>query len=385
MLPMMLNQLQVTSATMSIPGKGVWSVDLDAELDPTGIVPTGPAVFTVGTKIFRGTIDEPRSGKFGEQAKLRLVGGGNGWGQTVPGIHVHNDVGVLSTAVYNAAAVLVGEVVVDVVPKPLGTDYVRLEGPASQVLAGVDWYVNELGITTVGPRIPLPFNPLTDDILEWDPNTRCATVAADSPVMPGTILLDLRFGTAIVRDVEQTFDSNGSRAKCWCDLKVPLPTDKPTTPGSRLVQALGSLAKQASGAAYLKRYTYRVALQAPDGRLTLAIDPLDILSGAPPFLMSVDILTGIAGATLKVTPGTQVTVAFIGGDPTKPVVDGFAPKQPAPLELSLVAARIALGPVAVTPVLRLTPAVLAWLASVGGGGTPGAFPLDGISSITFTD
>src|SRR5207248_2277657 len=144
------------------------------------------------------------------------------------------------------------------------------------VLAAVDWYVSTAGITIVGPRIPQPFNPLTVDILEWDPDTRRAILASDELVEPGTILLDLRFGTATVRDIEQTFTPEGTRCIAWCATSdVPPIPGQPATEiaGHRLARALGALAREATGSAYLRPYLYRVAVQEADKRLTLqAVD-----------------------------------------------------------------------------------------------------------------
>jgi len=383
MLPLFLNTLQATAARLIMPAKGCWTLDVDVDLDITKIVPSGRAIFTVGTSIFAGTIDERDSGRFGDKAKVQLVGGA-GWEKDVIALHLHNDVGVFSTAVLSATAAEVGEVVLDMIPKRLGTDYVRSAGPASRVLAGLDWYVTPQGITTVGPRLPMPFNPLTADVLEWDPSQRMATIASDDVITPGTILVDLRFGSATVRDVEQTFDASGARAKCWCDLN----TTDGAPAGTRLVETLSTLAREACGVVHLKTYTYIVALQTPDGRVTLG--QLDPTADVPMLLESIDVGYGLPGVTAKILPGTQVRVVFVEGDPSKPRVVGFEPSSPPPLELSLNAARIALGPLGSSPVAKATE-LLAYLATLvtainaipGGAAQPP--PATIASPITFTD
>lgn len=351
---MFLNQLSVVSAKITTPGCGVWIADLDVDLDPSGIVPTGPAIFMVGGTPLTGTIDDHASGKFGEKAHVQIVGGRAGWGKTVPALHLHNDFAVLSSVVYSTTAATVGEVVIDSAPKPLGKDFVRCAGPASRVLAGVNWYVNAAGVTIVGPRLPIPFNPLTVDILEWDPLTKRAVLASDELVMPGTVLLDLRFGTAIVRDVEQTFSAAGARAICWCDTSI-LPEFVPGAPkeppGTRLARALGALARESAGVSYLKQYQYRIILQGGDKRLTLQnVDPLD--SPAPLILQQVEVWPGLCGSSVRFTPGTVVVVAFLDGDPSRPVVVGFDVGAPPPLETQIDAVRIALGTLAVDPVAK---------------------------------
>lgn len=389
MLPMLLNQLSVVSARIVVPGTGVWIADLDIDLDISGIVPTGRAIFTCGTSILTGTIDDRATGKFGQKAHVQLVGGGGGWDKMVPALHLHADFGVLSTAVFNATAATVGEVVVDSLPKLLGRDYVRTAGPASRVLAGVDWYVNLVGVTIVGPRIPQPFNPLSVDILEWDPDTKRAILAADDIVEPGTILLDLRFGTATVRDVEQTFGPEGARCVAWCATSdIPAIPGQPASEiaGHRLARALGALARESTGAVYLKPYKYRVALPMPDGRLTLQATSLDI--PVPQILQSVEVWPGIPGASAKVTPGTEVVVTFLNGDPSFPVVVGFSNLVP-PIEIDILAARIALG-LGTFPVVVGSPAFLAWVIAITGavnGLAPGSatLPVPLVSTKTFTE
>lgn len=364
MLPMLLNQLTVTSARVTTPAKGVWIADLDLDLDITGTLPTGRAVFTVGTKLLLGTIDEKSSGKFGEKARVILVGGGGGWGTIVPAVHLHNDAGVLSTAIFSVTAASVGEVVVDAIPKRLGTDFVRSQGPASRVLAGVDWYVNEAGITIVGPRLPIPFNPLDVDILEWEPAQKLATLASDELVMPGTVLLDLRFGTATVRDVEQTFGPEGARVKAWCDtsdLPITLPGTPPEVAGTRLVRALGALGREVTGVNHLRRYRYTVVLQTPDNKLTL--QSLDIAIPVPLILQQIEVWPGVAGVKLKIAPGTECTVAFVNGDPAQPMVVGFGPTTLPQIEIALNALRVAIG-AGLLPVVVGSPAFLTWVAAV---------------------
>jgi hypothetical protein len=389
MLPMLLNSLSVISAVVTMPGTGVWIADLDVDLDISGIVPSGRAIFTVGTSILSGTIDPRATGRFGQKAHVQLVGGGNGWDSDVPALHLHADFGVLSTAVFNATAALVGEAVVDSLPKVLGTDYVRTAGPASRVLAGVDWYVNTAGVTIVGPRIPKPFNPLSVDILEWSADTRRAILASDELVEPGTILLDTRFGTATVRDIEQHFGPEGARCIAWCATSdIPAIPGAPASEvaGHRLTRALGALAREATSSVYLRPYKYRVAVQEPDKRLTLQATSLDV--PVPLILQSVEMWPGLPGHTALVTPGTEVIVIFLDGNPSKPVVAGFASLLPT-LETSINTLRFAVG-LGALPVVVGSPAFLTWVTAITAavnGLAPGSavLPVPLVSTKTFTD
>lgn len=324
-MPLLVNQLQALSVRLVTPWTGVWFADVDLALDVTELVPTGPVALTIGTTVYLGTVDPRASGAFAKSAKIRVLGGGGGWHKPVLPLHIHNPATVLSTAVYSATAAEVGEVVVDALPKPLGQDFVRCAGPASSVFGDADWYVTPQGITTVGPRIPLPYDPTSVDILSYDPLTRAAQLASDAPITPGTILIDpLRFtGALVVRDVEQTWGAEGgARATAWCA----------ESKGSRLQTALTALVTAKAGIPHLKTYVYRVVLQDPATE-ALALQIVDPTTGAPnavPFSMWM----GVPGVGAKVLLGSEVLVQFVNGDPALPVVVGFKPGQ-VPLLLEL--------------------------------------------------
>ena len=314
-MPLLLNQLQASSVRLFTPWKGVWFADVEVVLDETGIVPFGPCILTIGVVPMVGVIDPSASGSFAKSAKVRVLGGGGGWGKTVLPLPFANPAGVLSTAVYSATAAEVLEVVVDVVPSLLGsTTYLRSAGPASGVFAsGVDWYVSPTGVTFVGPRLPLPYDPLSTEILSWDPLTRTAELSSDLPIAPGTILLDpLRFdGPLVVRDVEQTWGAAGARATCWCAGKS----------GSRLAGALSALVAASTALTYLKTYVYRVVLQDPASE-ALILQIVDPTTGVPNAL-PIDLWMGVPGIGAKVLLGSEVLVMFANGEPGRPCVVGF--------------------------------------------------------------
>lgn len=247
-----LNGTTVVRARMVQPWAGNWFADL--ELDPLApIPPIGPAILTIGVQPYRCFIDANASGIFGAKVGVRVVGGLGGWSRELPAQHFHNDALVLSSIVIAATAALVGEIATVALPVPLGTDYVRARGPASRVLEGLDWHVEPTsGATFVGPRIPAPANPLTVEVLDYDPIAQRATVATDGVLSPGAVLVDPRFGTLTVRDVEQTWGEGGARANVLCGA---------ADVGARLVTALKNLAKQATPAAHLRTYRYRVIAQ----------------------------------------------------------------------------------------------------------------------------
>lgn len=335
---MLINGLSATTVRLMIPYLGVWTADVDFDLEAVPVPPVGPAVLTIGTTILTGFVDPDGSGIFGAKGRARIIGGFGGWHRQLPAQHFTNDAGVLSTAVLTVTAALVGEKVAQAIPQFLGTHYSRVAGPASRVLAGLDWYVDTLtGITMVSPRLPIPVRPDTVEILEWDALEQRATIATDEVLKPGSVLVDVRFGTAQVRDVEQVFDESGARATAMC---------RPT--GLDIGGLLTSFAKEAVRPEYQQHHTYRVVLEGPDSRLVLQAVKL---LGPVPDMLPITMCMGVPGFDAKLLPGSEVFVAFADGDPSKPLVMGFSKGAP-PLEVSLNAIRIALGAVAIDPVAK---------------------------------
>jgi hypothetical protein len=352
-----LNGIDATRVRLVTPWSGAWIADVDlAPPLPLPDLPGGvPAVINIGLNVLRGTIDSSATGIFGQRASCRVVGGSGGWSKTVAPLPFHNDAGLLSPVVIEATAAEVLETAVVAIPQVLGFDYIRSAGPASRVLDGLDWHVDLLGITQVAPRIPLPANPLTTEVLNFEPTAQRATVATDDVLSPATLLTDSRFGLLQVRDVEQIWDANGSRANAFCG-----PSTVP-----RLAGALRTFVKEAAGVVYLKTYRYRVISSDPDNRLIL--QPVDLTLGLPPTL-PIAAWPGVPGVTMIPTPATEVLVAFVNGDPAQPVPVAFASgDDAAPTLLRFNAfAPIAFGfgvPPLAQPVAKMT-ALTSWAVGV---------------------
>jgi hypothetical protein len=332
---LLLNQLQATSVRLVTPETGVWFADVDVTLDETGIVPSGPCVLTIGLNALLGTIDPNASGAFAKSGKIRVLGGGGGWGKAVLPLHIFP--APLSTTVYSVTAAEVGEVVVDALPVPLPEGQVRCAGPASAVFGSSAWYVTLQGVTMVGPRLPLPYDPTSVDILTFDPLTRTLELASDDPIAPGTILLDpLRFdGPLIVRDVEQTWTAGGgARATAWCA----------DSAGSRLQKGLAALVAGKAGLPFLKTYRYRVVLQGP-AQSDVVLQAIDLLGDAPnavPF----PLWFGVPGIAAQLMPGSEVLVSFTADTPPRAFVHSFkggVEALPLLLEIGLATSPIALA------------------------------------------
>jgi hypothetical protein len=352
--------IRVISLRLLTPWTGVWLADLELDPDVLALAPvSGKVAITVGQPprfTLQGTIDPRGSGTFVDFAHLRVLGGGAGWDKTVAPQHFHSDggTGVLNTQVIAATAMLVGEVANVPVPSPLGPDFVRSAGPASRVLDGLAWWVDPAGVTQVGPRLPAAADP-TLTLIRWDPTAQAAELTCDALVVPGTVLVDARLpGPMTVRDVEQRFDAKGSTVVAWCGVSAT----------AQLMGDLRAMVAEFSGRQFLATYLYRIILQNADGRLQL--QAVDSSAGLPDTL-PLSPWSGLAGALAKYRLGSLVRVAFLEGDPAKPIVDSYQPGT-IPLE-STVDASVAVhvGPSA--PVVALaggtTPLVPApWAAAL---------------------
>jgi hypothetical protein len=329
MIPLALNGILCVAARVVTPAIGAWVAEVDIDLD-LPVLPSGKATLVIGSTALVGTVDAVATGRFGAKASVRLVAGGGGWGKAAKAIHLHNDAGVPSTAVYSVTAAEVGEVVTELVPpERLGVDYARAAGIASGVFRGRSWWVDAAGVTFVGARLPRPQTPELS-ILSWDPQTGRAEIGTDEILIPGTILVDPRFGTLVVRDVEQTFTAGGARATAWCHASA---TASSGASGTILARALAAIAVEAIRPERLRTYRYRIVQQQVDKRVDLQV--VSKASGAPEYLRSIEVWPGVAGVEVTFVPGTEVGVKFLDGDPSLPVVVDFAKGAPFPIQIKI--------------------------------------------------
>lgn len=378
--------IAVLSARLLFPERGVWLADLQLDADVIALAPSaGKIALTIGAApgplvTLVGTVDPRGTGAFSSLYTVRMVGGGGGWDSTVPRQDFQSDAMVLSTVPYSATGAMVGEVVAVQIPRPLGTHFVRIAGPASRVLdREASWWVDPVtGVTTVGLRPPAVADPSLT-LIFWDAAAQVATLTCDALVVPGTVIVDPRIGATpvTVRDVEQIFDGHGSHVTAWCGASAV----------TQLANDLRSMVREFAGVAHLRTYLYRVVVQDPaTGRVQLQAVHPD--AGAPDTLPMVP-WTGVQGATVKYKPGSLVRVAFMEGDPGQPIIDASETAS-LPLEATYdatldvkvgpSAALVALAggaiPVALAPsILTLNTALGVWAAAVATALQSAGFPI----------
>jgi hypothetical protein len=313
---MTLNGHACTKAVLHIPGIGPWFVDCDLADEAEGLV-SGKATFAVGDSKWQGTIDPRHAGTFGLQRKLRLIAGGGGWGSTLAPHDYHNDAGVKALNVAQDAAREAGEVLGDfaVTDVRLGSDYLRTAGPASRALEhairGTAWWVGADGVTRVGPRAQTPARAGSYDVQGMDPRARVVTLALDdiSAVGIGSIISDRLDAPATVRELTITIDANAIRAEAWVGEGAQ----------GNLVDTLRAVVERMTDSRLHGIYRYRVVAMAGD-RVNLQVIRKRI---GVPDAATIPMWPGVSGSHATLTAGTEVTVQFLDGDPSSPIITGF--------------------------------------------------------------
>jgi hypothetical protein len=314
---------------------GTWIVDVMISADSllTLPLPKGPCVLLFGGVPMQGTIDAGSSGTFGPTGRVRVIGGGNGWGQnptilTLPSNDFHSDGGLVSTTVFSAVALAMKEKLVDLKPRVLGTDFVvSYNNPAMQVFGDDAWFVDVTGTTYHGPRLP-SIADLSLVITDFEPVSRKITFSCNTLLIPGTPMVDARFGTQtfLAYNVEQIFDDQGSTGWAWLSTP-PLPGLPLTAPTSIIVDELKAATLYWTRAGFLRVYRYNLVVYAGDGPAggpsRMALQAATITPGIPT-LIPLQPWSGVAGVVSMLAPGQQVLVVFENADPSLPRVISYS-------------------------------------------------------------
>ncbi len=179
-----LSGARVTSATLTLPGWGLWSADVELATDAP--IPSACAL-TIANLTLVGHVH--RTAAFAGNRSARVVGGAGGWRRTVgardygfPGV------GVPLSMVLGDLAAEVGERLAPFADGVTGEHFVRETAPASRVLrqlVGIEWWVDAVGVTHIGARPTVPvrsdylverragamgrFTVATEDVAAWQP------------------------------------------------------------------------------------------------------------------------------------------------------------------------------------------------------------------------
>lgn len=362
------NGERLSTLSIMVGNVGPWVADLDF-IDAPAV--TGACEIRVGdTMVLRGAVVAPQAGTHLEQRKCRVVGGAGGWSRVLSKRHYHNDLGVKAQLVADDAAREVGETIGVFEPAAtrLGRDFVRAEGIASRtlesVIGGVPWRVGYDGQTHIGVRDSYTLSVDSGyDVLNYDPRNRVITFSVDDPAVIGigaTLSGPPLESPQTIREYELHFDGNSTRAIAW----VGGNADEP----GRLAGLVRAIAERATDGMLFGKYRYRVvAMHAADNRVELQA----VRKGAGlPDLRPIAQWPGVPGALPDLAAGAEVLVEFIEGDPTQPIITGYAGKG-AP---GFVPVGLTLGGTTGAPAARqgdtvsvlLPPATFAGTLTVGG-------------------
>ena len=315
------NGQRLTALHVNVANIGPWVAELDFEAAPDV---SGRVQIRAGSLVLSGTVRANLAGEYVEQWRCVVVGGAGGWSRQLGRKAYHNDAKIKARLVADDAAREVGEAIMDFVPaaERIGVDYVRSAGVASRVLEhvigqGVPWWVGYDGNTRVGPRasVALPLESQAD-VLGYDPRNRMLTFSVVDPgvVQIGSVIAQSPLSEPqTVREFELYITADKTRVVAWVG----------GTAGERgrLAGLLEVIARRVTDAPIYGKYRYRVVFQRDDGRLELQAVRRD--AGLPD-LKPIRVWPGVAGAAAKLTPGTEVLVEFVEGDPQQPIVTHFA-------------------------------------------------------------
>lgn len=306
-----LSGRRVTTATLWTPWRGAWVADLAIDLDADQPEPAGAMAFTAPVGRFAGYGIANGSGRVGTERSVRLVGGTRGgWSSLVPARHHHNDGGVRLSHVLSTLAAEVGERVTVLTDEVLGVDYVRPAGLAGQALDGRSWWVDAEGATQVGER-PVSAAPAGIEVLDFDPLGQVVRLEFDAilPAPGMRVTSSLLPSPVVLRDCTVTWTADGQ------------------TIASCTVQQVGKLDLRGSmqalvgdrRAPFSRCYRYRVI------GTTAKRHDLQAVRKAPglPDVVSLSAWPGVPGVDAVPTPGSEVLVEFIDGDPAQPCIRAF--------------------------------------------------------------
>lgn len=299
-----------TALQLSVPGVGLWyaNVDLAEEVQLAG-----PVELRVLDTAWQGAIIAGSA--VDGRGRYRVVAGGGHWGLDLPPRAYANDAGLTDAQLLTDAATEAGERVEALPTTTRGPHFNRPQAPASftlNLLAPQAWYARPDGVVTFGARPALPASKLA--IIDRNPQARSVTLLAVDSVTGLAPGVATEFGQTA--DLEISLEDLGVVARLYA---------APNTP-SRRVQALARMIQAIDpNARFRGVFEYRVVNQTGERLNLQPVRSRDAL----PDLGRVPVRAGVPGVKALHKPGSQVLVAFLDADPTRPVVVGFdSPESP---------------------------------------------------------
>lgn len=279
--------------------RGPWTADLvlDTDRDVSG---TGD--ITVGTAKLHGTVKA--SGNNAGRATVRIVGGFGGLSRSLASRQYR---GTPLSRVLKDWATDAGEVLsTGIDGSYVFQTWVRNETTASKILDELatllskGWRVLDTGNVWFGNET---WTASKSAAKQLDENTTAGIITLDNEdadLRPGTLWADQKIAT-----VQLSWSSGGTRTKAW--------VYRETRPA--LAEALAKrVAERLPSGTWSTLHPSTVIKQDADGTLQVKPD-----SATVPPMAGVPLRTGIPSATVEVSAGARVLLAFENSDPTKPM------------------------------------------------------------------
>lgn len=353
------NGLRVVSARVTIPPVGTWVADIEL----SGDLPlVSPVTLTLGNLVLVGVVI--RDGVIGGDRSARLIGGTGGWRRTVTPLAYTNPAGVPASMVLGDLATEAGEVIdpaelATMSALVLGQAFTREATQASTVLrqvpgVGGAWWVDPLGVTHVLPRltgVPIVAEYLVEDYKPADGWLLISTedLAAfvpgglvSTPTLPGPLTL----GTVTIA----AHDDGVVRVEAMV-----------AQPADRLLEVVRAIVRTELALARLtfaNVWEYQVASASVSAEGVSTIDGYPVSANPVlPALVGVQLRPALPGASATPAPGSLALVAFVNGEPGRPVVLAYD-GTPA-VTVAFGSASVELGGAEALPIAR-APALQTW-------------------------
>ena len=282
-----------------------------------------------------------RQASFSGSRSFRIVGGFGGWRKTVDRRYYASPASLTLSTVLHDVATEVGETVSVPASRLLGTQFVRLRGPAVRVLEqlATDWWISPAGVTTIGPRdtsritTPLTvvsysggrgrFEIATEDMASWMPGRTFVSQTITEPVTVGSVSITL-----------------GNDGKS----RIEILNTTPSSPGNRLYDPIDELI-QSSAPDMVFAALWECTIVAVNGSGPWTLDVTPTSPACPlPGMTAIEYRPSLPGAKCKPGTGGLCTVAFLNMDPQRPIIVGFDTTQPDQIDIG-AGSELAIDPV----------------------------------------
>ncbi len=305
-----VNGVRVATCSITMPYYGAWVADVDligaAEI-------ANPVTLVVGDLTLAGTVVQ--QALFTNDRKARLVGGGGGWGNTIPAKGYSHVIGVKASTILEDAAREVGESIVLDADRTLGLLYAREEAPAERCLhliVGTEWWIDEAGVTQTKARastaVVAPFT-----LVSRNGSLDSFDVATEfiAGWLPGRT-----FSCPTVPDVQTissvTIEANNEGKVRLRVLGTSVAIERLRTNIRAIIRA------EIAALSYGVTWEYTVAPSLGAGTVS-TLDVVPVEGSIMPAITKVPLAAGL-GVVAAPLAGTRCRVRFVNGNPWQPEI-----------------------------------------------------------------